>query len=205
MKTKVIFISIFIITLTSCAKVFYSSNAYTLAEQQKIIAIIPPEVSIPASKNVSAEALQQQEMTESLNFQKEMYAYLLKLKMKGKMTQEIQDVITTNARLKKAGYPETPLTTAELCDVLGVDGVMTSNFALSKPVSTGAAIAVGVLFGASVATNEAKASISVSDCNSKTLIYNYDHQIQGSLGSSASAMVNSLMNGASKKLPYIKK
>jgi hypothetical protein len=105
---------------------------------------LPPTVSIAANKKVSAEAIKEQQRTESMNFQKEIYSWLLKRKMQGRMTQEIQDIETTNAKLKRAGYPENPLTTAELCDALGVDGVMSSNFGLSKPMSEGAAIAVGL-------------------------------------------------------------
>ena len=74
-----------------------------------------------------------------------MYSWMLKGKMRGKLSQEIQEIGTTNAKLKKAGYPETPLTTAELCDVLGVDGIITSNYSLSKPISEGAAVAVALV------------------------------------------------------------
>ncbi len=103
---------------SSCAKVFYSPDAYPLAHSQKTIAIIPPTVSITAKKNVDAAAMIEQQKTESINFQKEMYAWMLKRKMQGKLTQEIQEIETTNAKLKRVGYPENPLTTAELCGAL---------------------------------------------------------------------------------------
>ncbi len=44
------FILLATILFSSCAKVFYSPDAFTLARSQKIIAIIPPTVSIAASK-----------------------------------------------------------------------------------------------------------------------------------------------------------
>lgn len=59
---------------TSCAKIFYSPDAYTLGNRQKTIAIIPPTVSIAANKKIDAESLKEQQRTESINFQKEMYA-----------------------------------------------------------------------------------------------------------------------------------
>ena len=55
----------------------------------KTIAIIPPTVSIAAGRKTDAEAIKEQQKTESLNFQKEMYAWMLKRKKQGKMTQEI--------------------------------------------------------------------------------------------------------------------
>jgi hypothetical protein len=196
-------IGLTLILLSSCAKIFYSPDAYTLAQSQKIIAIIPPTVSIAASKKVDAESIKEQQKTESINFQKEMYSWMLKRKMQRKMSQEILEIETTNAKLKKAGYPENPLTTAELCEVLGVDGIMTSNYGLSKPISDGAAVAVALLLGAWGATNEVHVSISISDCNNKKLIWNYDHKFSGGMGSSPAILVDDLMRQASKKMPYI--
>lgn len=193
------------ILFSSCAKIFYSPDAYTLALRQKNIAIIPPTVSIAANKKIDAESMKEQQRTESLNFQKEMYSWMLKRKMQGNISQEIQDIETTNAKLKKAGYPETLLTTAELCEVLGVDGIMTSNYGLSKPMSDGAAVVVALFVGAWGSTNEVRVSLSVSDCNNKKLIWNYDHKFSGSLGSSPSRLVDGLMRQASNKMPYMKK
>lgn len=161
-----------VILLSSCAKIFYSPDAYTLAHSQKIIAIVPPTVSIAAKKNIDAEAMKEQQKSESINIQKEIYSWMLKRKMQGKISQEIQELETTNAKLKKANYPENPLTTAELCEVLGVDGIMTSNFGLSKPMSEGAAVAEALLSDSRSSTNEVHASLSISDYSSKKLIWN---------------------------------
>ena len=192
------------ILFSSCAKIFYSPDAYTLANSQKEIAIIPPTVSIAANKKIDPESIIEQQKTESINIQREMYSWMLKRKMQGRISQEIQDLGTTNAKLKKAGYPETPLTTAEMCEVLDVDGIMTSNFGMSKPMSDGAAIAVAFFTGYWGSTNEVHASLSVSDCNNKKLIWNYDHKYSGSIGSTPAKLVDGLMKKASKKMPYNK-
>jgi len=191
------------LVFSSCAKIFYSPDAYTLARDQKIIAIMPPTVSIAANKKIDAAAMIEQQKTESINFQKEMYSWMLKRKMQGSIMQEIQEVETTNALLKKAGFPENPLTSAELCSVLGVDGIMTSNYSLSKPMSDGAAVAVALLVGAWGSTNEVIVSLSINDCMNKKLIFNYDHKYSGSLGSSPARLVDALMRQASKKMPYM--
>ena len=200
---KVILIGLAAVICTSCAKIFYSSDAYTLAHNQKTIAIIPPTVSIAARKKVDAEAIKEQQKTESINFQKEMFSWLLKRKMQGKILQEIQAIENTNAKLKKEGYPETLLTTSELCELLGVDGVLTSNYQLSKPISTGAAVALALLAGAYGSTNEVHVSLSINDCNNKKLIWNYDHKFSGSLGSSPARLVDGIMRQASRKMPYL--
>jgi hypothetical protein len=189
--------------LTSCAKIFYSSDAYTLAGNHSVIAVLPPTVSIAASKKVDAQAMIEQQKTESLNFQNEMYSWMLKRKMQGKIKPEIQDVETTNAKLKKAGYPDNSLTPVEICEVLGVDGIMGSNYSLSKPMSQGAAIAIGVLFGAWGATNEVTVALNIKDCANKKLIWDYNHKFSGSIGSSPAQLVDGLMRNASKKMPYV--
>lgn len=196
-------IGIVLILMSSCAKVFYSSDAYTLASQHKIIAVLPPTVSIAAIKKVDAESIKEQQKTESINFQREMYSWLLKRKMKRQILQEIQDVETTNTKLQRAGYPDNPFTPAEICEILDVDGIMDSNFSLSKPMSTGAAIAVGVLIGAWGPTNEVHVTLSINDCSNKKLIWNYDHKYSGSIGSSPARLVDALMRNASKKMPYV--
>jgi hypothetical protein len=191
------------ILFASCAKIYYSPDAYTLAHSHSIIAIVPPTVSIAAKKNIDGEAIREQQNTESINIQKEIYSWLLQRKMQGKISQEIQEVVTTNAILKKAGYPENPLTATELCEVLGVDGILTSTFGLTKPISEGAAIAEAFLSDSRTSTNEVHASLSISDYKSKKLIWNYDHKTSGTLGSSPSKLVDDIMREASLKMPYM--
>ena len=62
--------------LSSCAKIYYSPDAYSLAQSHQMIAVLPPTVSIAASKKIDAESLKEQQKTESLNFQKEMLGCL---------------------------------------------------------------------------------------------------------------------------------
>ena len=90
-----------------------------------------------------------------------------------------------------------------MCEILGVQGVMLSNYALSKPMSDGAGIALAIL-GVSGTTNEVRVSLSINDCDNKKLIFNYDHKFSGGLGSSPARLVESLMAQASRKMPYFK-
>jgi len=188
--------------LQSCAKIFYSPDATPLARAQKIIAIAPPKVAIAARKNIDGNALIEQQKTESVNFQREMYSWMLKRKMQGTITIEIQDVETTNAKLANAGFNNGQLLTPiDMCNILGVDGIMTSNYSLSKPMSEGAAIAVALLVGVWGATNEATVSLSIHDQSAKKMIWNFDHKLSSSLGSPA-RLVDALMRQASREMPY---
>lgn len=190
--------------VSSCAKVYYSGNAMTKSNEHKIIAIIPPVVSIAASKKIDGDALIEQQHTESMNFQREMYSWMLKRKMKGEIKVNIQDPAATNALLNKAGMFENmaSYTPQEIAEVLGVDGLITSNYAMTKPISTGGAIALAVL-GVGAATNQVTISLAITNGNDGEVLYNYQHVMSAGLGSNSASIVNALMKKASKKMPYI--
>jgi hypothetical protein len=202
MKKSLILLIVAVFLLQSCAKVFYTPDARNLASTQKIIAIIPPKVSIAARKKVDGAALIEQQRTESVNFQSELYSWMLKRKMQGTILVDIQDVETTDAKLSNAGfYNGNLLTPIELCNILGVDGILTSNYSLAKPVSEGTAIAMSVLIGFWGSTNEVVASMSIHDRESAKMIWNYDHRLSSTLESPA-RLVDDLMREASREMPY---
>lgn len=202
MKKSLFLLIVAAILLQSCAKVFYTPDARNLAVTQKIIAIIPPRVSIAARRKVDGSALIEQQKTESINFQREMYSWMLRRKMQGYISVDIQDVETTNAKLAAAGYQNGNfLTPNELSKILNVDGILTSNYALSKPWSEGAAVALAVFAGAWGPTNEAVVSLSIHDRETDKMIWNYDHRLSSTMGS-PSRLVDQLMREASRKMPY---
>ena len=202
MKKSLILLIAVAFILQSCAKIFYTPDAARLAAAQKIIAIVPPKVAIAPRKNIAGDALIEQQKTESVNFQKEMYSWMLKRKMQGAINVEVQDVETTNVILTKAGFEYAKvLTPKEMCDILGVDGIVTSNYSLTKPMSEGAAVALGILIGMWGATNEATVSLSVHDISTDKMIWNFDHKLSSSLSTPA-RLVDALMRQASRKMPY---
>jgi len=202
MKKSILLLVMLAFVLQNCAKIFYTPDARSLAQNEKIIAIAPPKVSIAAKKNVDGAALIEQQKTESVNFQREMYSWILKRKMQGNISVEIQDVETTIALLTKSMVNEGKiLTPEEMCQILGVDGILTSNYSLSKPMSEGAAIAVGLIGGTTGKTNEAIVSLSIHDSRTKKMIWNYDQKLSSSLGTPA-RLVDDLMRQASRKMPH---
>ncbi|NOT38115.1 MAG: hypothetical protein HOP11_12140 [Saprospiraceae bacterium] len=200
--STVLFVTIALI-MGSCAKIYYSPEAKARASSHQVIAIAPPKVSIAASKNVDAEAIKEHQRTESTNFQNEMYSWLLKRKRQNRIQVEILDVETTNAKLKKAGYfGDNPMSPNEICEALGVDGVITSNYSLTKPMSEGAAVALGVFVGVWGTTNNTTVTLEIHDKETKKLLWNYNHKVSGSVGSTPAQLVDNLMRHASKKMPY---
>jgi hypothetical protein len=195
--TALFLLSIFV---SSCASIYLAPNGKSIANKHEKVAIVIPKVSIKARKKDDAEAIKESQRTSAFEFQQEIYKYLLKRKTQGKMQVNIQDVEETNAILERSNIKN--LTTKEMCDLLDVDAIMTSNFGLKKPMSTGGAIALAVLTGYGASTNEVVVTLSIKNCDDKSLLWKYDHKYSGGLGSSSSRLVDALMRKASKKMPY---
>jgi hypothetical protein len=201
---KYLICTLFLLIGLSCAKIYYSPDAKSLANRHQKIALIPPKISITPRKKDNPVALEQQQNLESVNFQREMYSWLLKRKMQNKIKVDILDLETTTAKLTNMGYPgEKAMTPSELAENLGVDAVITSNFALSKPMSEGGAIALGILLGVWASTNEVVATVEIHDKNKEKLIWSFNHKMSGSTFSTPARLVDELMRRASKKMPYI--
>ena len=204
-KIKFILFIAIAIVIQSCAKIYYTPDCFSLANSHKTIAIIPSKISLKASKKVDAESMKEQQKTEALSFQKEIYSWMLKRKMQGRIKVEILDVETVNAKLSKAGYfNDSILSPKDICTLLKVDGILTSSFSLSKPMSEGAAVAVGLLVGAWGSTNEVGCDLEIHDASQSKMIWSYNHKLNGGTFSTASRVVDALMRKATKKLPYYK-
>lgn len=206
MRKSFLFILSALLILTSCApRIYQDPQAYSIAQSHKIIAILPPNVAINAKRSIEAEAQKEQQRTESLNFQKEMYSWLLHRKTQGKLSVEIQDIETTNALLRKINQEDLlTMTPTEMGKVLKVDGIVKSNFSISNPMSPGAAIAAAVLIGVIGNTDKTTADLSLYDVNTEKMIWNYNHKASGRF-TNAGSLVDQLMKNASKKFPHIKR
>ena len=203
-KILIIILSVSLIFIGGCATVYLSPDGQSLSNKHNIVAILPPSIVLKSTKGMSAETVKQQQDDEAIVFQQEVYSYMLQRKSKRQMVIDIQDVEETNVALKRNNLDVSNMTTGELCELLEVDGILSSQFSLSKPMSGGAAVALLFLTGFGAATNEVTVSMSLKDCSQKSLIWKYDHKYSGSVLSSPASLVKTLMRDASKKMPYFK-
>ena len=203
-KILIIILSVSLIFIGGCATVYLSPDGQSLSNKHNIVAILPPSIVLKSTKGMSAETVKQQQDDEAKVFQQEIYSYMLQRKSKGQMVIDIQDVEETNVALKRNNLDVSNMTTGELCELLEVDGILSSQFSLSKPMSGGAAVALLFLTGFGGATNEVTVSMSLKDCSQKSLIWKYDHKYSGGVLSSPASLVKTLMRDASKKMPYFK-
>lgn len=192
-------------TLSGCSpKIYEAPNMEALTARHQVIALIPPVVTIKGRPKDDPEALKEAALADSYNYQREMYSWMLRRKQQGRIRNlEIMDVESTNAKLERAGYTaeSRALTPKELAEILDVDAVITTRFNMSKPMSQGAAIAVGILFGVGGTTNQSNVYIDINDAE-QGMIWNYNWEASGGVFNSANDLVEALMRNASKRMPY---
>ncbi len=203
-------LAIAVLVVSSCGpKIYQSSNFSTALARHKKVAILPAEVNMQLRPNEAKKLTQEQideiVMKTGYDIQEKMYGWFLRRGEKYQYTVTFQDVTRTNALLKEAGISYNDLKTTDrvkLAKILDVDAVLQDRTNMQKPMSEGAAIAVGVLVGAWGSTNQVQTTINIHDGTSGDLLWKYDYQAQGSVGSSSTQLVDALMRNASKKFPY---
>jgi len=210
MKLKSLFIAALVLFLAACATVYTAQDFSAHQTRHKTVAILPFRVSIDLKKlpeGVTSEQMRRAEVDEAYLFQKQLYNQLLVQYSKNRYTVNFQDIDKTNVMLERAGIKYENLSSStkdELAKILGVDSVISGQIKREKPMSTGAAIFSTVFLGFS-STNKVTVNMAIHDGATAQLIWSYDHEVSGGLGSSAEGLAKSLMSSISKKFPYNRK
>ena len=200
------FLFLMVVMLTACGPTIYKANNLESSKQTvKTLAILPFEVSIDGKrlpKGTTPETLNEMLQKTGYDIQNNAYTWFLQRQKQYSIT--FQDVDKTNVLLRKANlsYGDISLQDkAELCKILNVDAVISGKAVMSRPMSEGAAVALGVLVGSWGSTNRTTTSLAIHDTASN-LLWKYDHEASGSIGSSAESLSRDLLKNASKKFPY---
>lgn len=204
---------LFALLLNACGPTIYLAQDFrTYAPKHKLVAILPADVTMQLRPNQARKTgLDEQRDMESrsgLDFQEKIYAWLLRRSQQRGYTVQFQDVRQTDARLRENNLTTADLrsrTPQELAKILGVDAVLSTSVRTTKPMSDGAAVAVGLLVGAWGATNQANVTVNIHEGEAGKLLWKYDYVAAGSVFSSSENIVDALMRNASKKFPYTPK
>ena len=208
-----IFLVALALFVVSCSPQIYKSANFSKAlAKHKTVAILPAEVNIRLRPNEARRTTPEQMETlttkTAYDIQEKMYGWFLRRSDRFHYTVTFQDVTKTNAKLKEVGIAYNDLKSidrSKLAGILGVDAVMQDRLNTEKPMSEGAAVAVGLLVGAWGPTNKAQTTINIHDGASGDLLWKYDFEVSGSVGSSSTRLVDALMRNATKKFPYTTK
>jgi hypothetical protein len=193
--------------MAGCATVYTANDFDQYQREHRSVAILPFDVNVDLRKlpeGMTREDLEAMEEEEGYLFQDQLYANFLMKHQKSAYTIDFQDIDKTNVMLQRADVDYQSLrkyTKEELAEILGVDAIISGRIYREKPMNMGEAIFSTFLVGNSV-TNEVDINMTVHDGKTGNLLFSYDHQVQGSLGSSAENLARSLMNEISNKFPY---
>lgn len=204
------FLAIFVFVGCASPTIYTKPEFSDVTKSHQKVAILPFTVNIDSknqSKDFTIEMAKKAEKDEGYLFQQQIYAQFLKQQSKGRYTVNFQDVEYTNSRLYKSGITYENIVNyskSDLARILEVDAIISGVIKRTKPMSgTGAAV-LGILVGYWGATNKVDVSLNVYDGKSSDLLWKYDHEASGSLGSSPEGLAKSLMKGISKDFPYKK-
>ena len=213
MKRLVIPFAALLLFAGACGPKIYKSNEFDdVTAKHKTVAILPAEVSIKLrpneAKKTSLDEMEKNRQSTGYAIQDKMYSWFLQRSDRFKYTVKFQDVSKTNSLLKDAGitYADVHGKSKEtIAKLLGVDAIISNITRMDKPMSEGVAVAVGVLFGSWGSTNNVNTTINIHEAKQGDLIWKYDYETEGSVGSSPDNLVNALMRNASRKFPYNEK
>ena len=206
-------LSIMVLTmviLEACSPRIYQSDSFDAAlSRHKTVAILPAAVSISLRPNqlkkMTPEQMTEMSLREARDIQEKMYGWFLRRQDRFQYTVKFQDVTRTNSLLHSAGLNYADQDTydrGKLAEILGVDAVIQVKAKMDKPMSEGAAVALGLLFGAWGATNRVETEINIHDGRTSDLLWKYNWVASGSVGSSTTQLVDALMRNAARKFPY---
>ncbi len=210
MKRQIVQTLLMGLLFASCGpKIYKSSEFDTALAKHKTVAILPADVTTELrpnqAKKVTAEQIAEMNEKTSYEIQDKMYSWFLRRSGKFNYTVTFQDVTRTNALLKQAGVNYADLVLkdrAEIAKLLGVDAVLQDKTKMEKPMSDGASAAIGLLVGVWGNTNKIYTTINIHDGKTSGLLWKYDYEASGSVGSSSTKLVDALMKNAAKKFPY---
>ena len=193
------------------AKVYEAPETKELVKTHEKIAILPMKVTMRDTKSskknrMSPEDLERMEESYREGFQNSMYSWFLKMKKKGRMDPEIQDVTRTNALLKKNGLATMEdieaYTHDEIAEMLGVDAVFAGNIIATRSFGQGGAVAIAVLTGVSVKTGDADVMVRLYDGQEGKLLWSFDRTVASNYANDPEDVVDYLMKRVSKRFPY---
>ena len=206
MKTIVryIFLLIACVMVASCNSRFHSNTKRIkpITQQHEMIAILPPVVQYLDVKD--ARERQAKENYAKQQFQIAIQNHLVRLRSKGKMSARILSIGMTNDKLKEAGwYDDIFVDPKEVCELLGVDGYISSEVIVQRPFPVGVAIATEILTNTnSTPINQSLVRLNVVDGKSEMHLWYYEQALNGGLWSNPQVMTERIVRNALAKIPY---
>jgi len=196
------------VTVRGQKNIYQSEKFETLSKTHKTLAIIPflATLQLDDDRNLSKQQLNSLEKQEGYAVQDALETYFLKRKKKKRFSVEFQDIKNTNAILARNNITIDNIdiyTAKELCNILGVDGIISGNLTLrallSKGVPKNNFSIFDILSGKS---NYGRIAIKISDGKTGKLLWKYERTITRKSGKNTRAIIDVMMRKLARKFPY---
>jgi ribosomal protein L22 len=190
--------------MSSCNSVKYNSGGRSMIQSHEKIAVLQPNVLINfEGDNDEVKSL---EKNDAINLQAEIYDWLQRRRFENKVAVEIMDLNESNINLASISELElSVMKTSEICNLLNVDAVLSSNFILEKPVSQESTKSFANLTQTDLSTNKIKVKLALHKSETSDVIWNFDKEVEGNNETTYKQLVDKILSKAIKKMPYYNK
>ncbi len=212
-NNKLYRLSTLLLILIASTKVLAQKNIYEninfeqLSQNHKLLAILPFSSQVNLSTNIDSKTKKSLEINEGEAVQDALESYFLKIKKRKKISVDFQNIEQTNTLLSKNHINHSNIdlyTTKELCDILGVDVIITGNIALNVLLSKGVRDEDFSLMDYFLGKSFGRIAIKLSDGISGKLLWKYEKDIDRKTGKNTKDLIDAMMRSAGRKFPYEK-
>ncbi|GGW31282.1 hypothetical protein [Arenibacter certesii] len=206
MKNKFLFLfAILCLSLNAQKNVYESTKFDELSQKHETLAIIPFVTNLQLKDGISNAELKKLEEKEAYEVQNALETYFSKRKKKKKFSVEFQNTENTNALLKQNNitYENIDIyTVKQLCEILGVDGLISGSLDLNVLLSKGVPTSFRIMDYIDGQADYGRIGVKISDGNTGKLLWKYEKQINKKSGKNTTDLIDKMMKMTSRKFPY---
>ena len=206
MKNIVIIIFTLLSVGATAQKNIYESDKFDeLSREHQNLAIIPFLTHLELKDNIPDKELRGLEKKEGYAVQDALETYFSKRKKKKKFSVEFQNIKNTNAILQQNDITYENIdvySVKELCNILGVDGLISGTLDLNVLLSKGVPTEFSLLDYINGDANYGRIGVKISDGATGKLLWKYEKRINKKSGKNTNDLIELMMKLASRKFPY---
>ncbi|MCM4168963.1 hypothetical protein KCTC52924_00272 [Arenibacter antarcticus] len=206
MKNKFLFLFALICFSLNAQKNIYESDKFDeLSQKHETLAIIPFITNLELKDKISAIELKHLEQKEGYEVQNALETYFSKRKKKKKFSVEFQNTKNTNALLNQENitYENIDIyTVKQLCEILGVDGLISGSLDLNVLLSKGVSTDFRLMDYINGDANYGRIGVKISDGSTGKLLWKYEKQINKKSGKNTTDLIEQMMKMTTRKFPY---
>ncbi|NNG11116.1 MAG: hypothetical protein HKM92_13180 [Arenibacter sp.] len=206
MKNIIIIVFSFLCVGASAQKNIYESDKFDeLSSEHQNLAIIPFLTHLELKDNIPDNEIRGLEKKEGYAVQDALETYFSKRKKKKKFSVEFQNIKNTNAILQQNDITYENIdvySVKELCNILGVDGLISGTLDLNVLLSKGVPTEFSLLDYINGDANYGRIGVKISDGATGKLLWKYEKRINKKSGKNTNDLIELMMKLASRKFPY---